>query len=75
MVRLKTRNLHFQVLFPEAELMGKRTKVSPFIRPCPGNVQAGSILALVRSQLQINFGDYGLGLVASTLAGEALLYR
>ena len=68
MVRLKTRSLLFQILYPDDPLKGNLIKV-PFQQSSEAAVNVNLLLNLLRSQVQINFGDYGMGSVASTLAG------
>ncbi|GAV53682.1 hypothetical protein ZYGR_0AK01840 [Zygosaccharomyces rouxii] len=76
MVRLKTRYILFEVLYPYDTLQDKQSSGSRALntdillrhhRVSPSHINAKTISQEVRRSLQTNFGDYGLGKAGSLL--------
>ncbi|CAR27689.1 hypothetical protein ZYGR_0N01740 [Zygosaccharomyces rouxii] len=76
MVRLKTRYILFEVLYPCDTPQAKQSSESRAIntgillrhhRVSPSQISAKTIAQEVRRSLQTNFGDYGLGKAGSLL--------
>lgn len=70
MVRLKTRYLLFEVLYPnelQLEDLSDKEKTAVALRQ-PSKVDAKAITKLLRYSIEKYFGEYGLGVVASTIA-------
>src|SRR5579859_1023489 len=63
MVRLKSRWLLFEILYPSEP----STSLLPFTAPSQ-TVTAKLLNDLLRQQIAYNFGDHGSGLVASSLS-------
>lgn len=72
MVRLKTRYLLFELLYPdELPDVGKESEALVELalrQPSHPSVDARKLLKLLKDSVQMNFGDLGLGSVASTIA-------
>ncbi len=79
MVRLKYRYLLVHILNPEPALPKAKTVPDPTDKPLPDLVQFHSpspddltpqlLVRALKDQIQYLYGDYGLGLVASSLVG------
>jgi ribonuclease P/MRP protein subunit POP5 len=74
MVRLKTRYLLFEILYPD-ELpdigLDSKEKVDLALRnPNNSGLDARKLSRLLKESIELNFGDFGLGSVASTVAGK-----
>ncbi|CUS20799.1 LAQU0S01e14906g1_1 [Lachancea quebecensis] len=76
MVRLKSRYVLFEVLYPEAEafesennvdVLSKRDILLRHHQVTPARVTVKTILQELRRVIQFNFGDYGSGKVNSLL--------
>ena len=77
MVRIKHRYLLLNILFPAPEYAHIKAAKSDdtvsnndFLRfhaPSPPHLTAQLLLRLIRDSIQLNFGDYGSGIVASSL--------
>ena len=69
MVRLKHRYLTVHVLYPTDTTRAQATAAPllQFHRPSPAGVDAAQLLRLIRRSVEYMYGDYGLGLVASSL--------
>jgi ribonuclease P/MRP protein subunit POP5 len=73
MVRLKSRYLLFEIIYPDGLDAIKeplpKTKSSISIRPSTElSVDARKLTTLLKDAIELNFGDYGLGAVSGTLA-------
>ncbi|CAN6621383.1 ribonuclease P/MRP protein subunit Pop5p [Trichomonascus vanleenenianus] len=70
MVRLKTRYLLFQILYPNE--IDNNAKFSENIvkikRPSSPELDGRRVLKLIKQSIEYHFGDYGMGVVASTIA-------
>ena len=83
MVRIKHRYLLVHILNPEP-LQSKPKSVHPTGKPVPDTVQFHGpspddltpqiLVGALRDQVKYLHGDYGLGLVSSSLVGTSLLY-
>lgn len=72
MVRLKSRYILFEVIYPpnlliDSDSLSKRDIVLSHHKASPPEVSAKSIMQEIRRSLQTNFGDYGAGRVGSLL--------
>ncbi|SCU84605.1 LANO_0C01860g1_1 [Lachancea nothofagi CBS 11611] len=74
MVRLKSRYILFEVLYPEADTLdgtlkgrGNKDILLQHHRVSPGQITTKTIIYELRRVLQFNFGDYGAGKVNSLL--------
>ncbi|CCF60412.1 hypothetical protein KAFR_0K00570 [Kazachstania africana CBS 2517] len=72
MVRLKSRYILFEILFPpteisEDELVTKKDILLSYHKVSPPDISSKSILQEIRRSLQLNLGDYGYGKVNSLL--------
>jgi ribonuclease P/MRP protein subunit POP5 len=74
MVRLKTRYLLFEILYPDelsdVELESKASVERALRSPTLPNVDARKLLKLFKQSIEVNFGDLGLGYVSSTIASR-----
>ncbi|CDO95316.1 unnamed protein product [Kluyveromyces dobzhanskii CBS 2104] len=74
MVRLKSRYILFEILYPdvndEFETVPNVTKkdiLTGHHKVSPNSINVKSIMQELRKQLQINFGDFGLGKATALL--------
>lgn len=69
MVRIKQRYLLLNILYPEHERNVKTTSSSTpiFQKPTANHVNAGLFMTHLKSQINLLFGDYGLGVSLSSL--------
>lgn len=73
MVRLKSRYILFEILYPaesgieERESITKTNILLRLHRVSPPDVSTKALLQEIRRSLQVNFGDYGAGKVTSLL--------
>ena len=69
MVRLKHRYLTVHVLYPSdsPRAQSATATVLQFHRPSPPGVDSAHLLRLIKRSVEYMYGDYGLGLVASSL--------
>lgn len=80
MVRIKYRYLLVHILDPEPALPKAKTFPAPtdqplpdlvrFHGPSPEDLTPQLLVRALRDQVQYLYGDYGLGLVASSLVGK-----
>lgn len=68
MVRLKTRYLLFQLVYPTESVSQVAEEGVEMLLGTSPNVTAGLLVSILRSSLQKNFGDYGAGLVQTTFS-------
>ena len=78
MVRIKHRYLLIHILYPDpADLRAKNPSKSSgkavpdlvhFHRPSPNDLTPQLLVRAIRDQIQLLYGDYGLGLVSSSLS-------
>lgn len=65
MVRIKNRYLLFNILYPSSKQKPQTAGTQPvalsFRKPTPNHIDAGRLVGLLRSQISLLFGDYGLG--------------
>lgn len=73
MVRLKSRYILFEILYPNEVATGETTHITKrdillkLHRVSPPDISIKSLLQEIRRSLQINFGDYGSGKANSLL--------
>ncbi|QLQ81695.1 hypothetical protein HG537_0F04560 [Torulaspora globosa] len=73
MVRLKSRYILFEILYPneididETTQVTKRDILLRLHRVSPPEISIKSLLQEIRRSLQVNFGDYGCGKITSLL--------
>jgi ribonuclease P/MRP protein subunit POP5 len=75
MVRLKTRYLLFEILYPDSLPVDLRSSslVENGInlrQVSDKKLDGRTMNRLLRQTIEMNFGEYGIGLVANTIAGE-----
>jgi ribonuclease P/MRP protein subunit POP5 len=77
MVRLKHRYLLVNILYPESDTPtkpttkdGKVPDVVSFRRPSSDKLNAQLLARMIRDGVADLFGDYGSGMIASSLVGE-----
>lgn len=68
MVRLKTRYLLFDILYPESSDYFSEDYSSSIRRPSPSDIDARILTRLLRDTIELNFGDCGTGSIASTIS-------
>lgn len=68
MVRLKTRYLLFEILYPEGIDSLSEDYGSAIRKPSPSNIDAKALSRLLRDTIELNFGDFGTGSIASTIS-------
>lgn len=75
MVRLKTRYLLIEILYPDELLdsdLESKAQVERSLRSSTlPNVDSRKLLKLLKQSVEVNFGDLGLGYIASTIAGKS----
>ncbi|ANB15878.1 RNA-binding protein POP5 [Sugiyamaella lignohabitans] len=71
MVRLKTRYLAFEILNPDSldgiSPISSSQNAILLRQPVSQNLNVRILNRLIRESIELNFGDYGLGVVASTI--------
>ena len=68
MVRLKQRYLLLEILYPPANASKSNVPTAiAFRKPTPDYVDAGRFVAHLRTYINLLFGDYGVGVSASSL--------
>lgn len=71
MVRIKQRYLLVQILYPSSAIKTPKSEVPQSIlsyAPTPTHITSSALLNLLRSQVSLLFGDYGSGVLASSLS-------
>lgn len=65
MVRIKNRYLLLNILYPNSKQNAQAAGAQPialsFRKPTPDHIDAGRFVGLLRSQISLLFGDFGLG--------------
>ena len=69
MVRLKHRYLVVHILYLSESVANKPAAQSilQFHRPSPANIDIAHLLRIIRASVEYMYGDYGLGLISSSL--------
>ncbi|EDO15101.1 hypothetical protein Kpol_1071p8 [Vanderwaltozyma polyspora DSM 70294] len=79
MVRLKSRYILFEILYPNSDENGKMIESKSSLRKdillrqhrvSPPEISIKTIIQEIRRSLQLNFGDYGSGKVSSLLQSK-----
>jgi len=74
MVRVKNRYLVVNFLYPSLAAPSDSKDVSPLLQlhqPTPDAFHTGILLRAIRDGITELFGDYGMGMVSSSLKGTA----
>lgn len=80
MVRLKHRYLLVNILYPDEALPTKQSKdglpdIVQFRRPSSDKLTPQLLARMIRDGVTELFGDYGSGMIASSLVGRFFLQR